>query len=64
MGFDEAAFDRDIKDVHLIYDYDAQNVKTGEPEKWKYEMWFYSKVSDSLFSRPPRTIIRVLLTIY
>ncbi|EMF12807.1 uncharacterized protein SEPMUDRAFT_133451 [Sphaerulina musiva SO2202] len=43
MGFDEAAFDRDIKDVHLIYDYDAQNVKTGEPEKWKYEMWFYSK---------------------
>ncbi|PIA96331.1 hypothetical protein CB0940_10778 [Cercospora beticola] len=43
MGFDEAAFDNDIKDLHLIYDYDAKNVETGEPEKWKYEMWFYSK---------------------
>lgn len=44
MGFDEAAFNKDIKDLHLIYDYDAKNVETGEPEKWKYEMWFYSKV--------------------
>ncbi|EMC90836.1 hypothetical protein BAUCODRAFT_144008 [Baudoinia panamericana UAMH 10762] len=36
------SFDTDIKDVHLIYDYDAENPKTGEPEKWRYEMWFFS----------------------
>jgi phenolic acid decarboxylase len=35
-------FDQDLKDLHLIYDYDAQNVETGEPEKWRYEMWFFS----------------------
>jgi hypothetical protein len=25
-------------DLHLIYDYDAHNPETGEPEKWRYEM--------------------------
>jgi hypothetical protein len=35
-------FDKDLKDLHLVYDYDAQNVDTGEPEKWRYEMWFFS----------------------
>lgn len=31
-------FDKELKDVHLIYEYDAKNPETGEPEKWKYEM--------------------------
>ncbi|KAI9835850.1 MAG: hypothetical protein M1819_001748 [Sarea resinae] len=35
-------FDQDIKDVHLIYNYDAESPE-GKPEKWKYEMWFYSE---------------------
>jgi hypothetical protein len=30
-------FDKDIKDVHLIYDYDAKD-EQGNPEKWRYEM--------------------------
>jgi hypothetical protein len=31
-------FDRDIRDVHLIYDYDSKDAQ-GNPEKWKYEMY-------------------------
>ncbi|PBP26785.1 hypothetical protein BUE80_DR002309 [Diplocarpon rosae] len=31
-------FNEDIKDVHLIYDYDAQDAE-GKPEKWR---WFFS----------------------
>ncbi|WWC57737.1 uncharacterized protein I303_100271 [Kwoniella dejecticola CBS 10117] len=31
---------KDIGDLHLIYDYDAKNPETNEPEKWRYEMWF------------------------
>ncbi|TVY38600.1 hypothetical protein LOCC1_G004744 [Lachnellula occidentalis] len=34
-------FDKDIRDVHLIYDYAAHD-ENGNPEKWKYEMWFFS----------------------
>ncbi|KAF8850231.1 hypothetical protein BDZ45DRAFT_770731 [Acephala macrosclerotiorum] len=34
-------FDKDIRDVHLIYDYDAKSAD-GKPEKWRYEMWFFS----------------------
>lgn len=30
-------FEKDIKDVHLIYDYAAQDAN-GNSEKWKYEM--------------------------
>jgi hypothetical protein len=33
-----AQFDKDIRDVHLIYDYDAQDAN-GNPEKWRYEMY-------------------------
>lgn len=31
-------FEKDIKDVHLIYDYDAKDSQ-GNPEKWRYEMY-------------------------
>lgn len=36
------SFERDIRDTHLIYDYDAQDA-SGNPEKWRYEMWFFSE---------------------
>jgi phenolic acid decarboxylase len=35
-------FDKDVRDVHLIYDYAAQDA-AGNPEKWRYEMWFFSE---------------------
>lgn len=37
------SFDQDVRDTHLVYDYDASNPQTGEPEKWRYEMWFASE---------------------
>ncbi|KAI9909949.1 hypothetical protein PsorP6_010413 [Peronosclerospora sorghi] len=36
------SFDEDIRDVHLVYEYDAEDAH-GKPEKWRYEMWFYSE---------------------
>ncbi|KAG9203575.1 hypothetical protein G6514_002593 [Epicoccum nigrum] len=36
------SFDKDIKDTHLIYDYDAQD-SDGNPEKWRYELWCFSE---------------------
>lgn len=38
----DPTFDRDIRDVHLIYDYDAED-EEGKPAKWRYEMWFFSE---------------------
>ena len=38
------AFKKDIENLHLLYDYDAENPETGEPEKWRYEMWFLSLI--------------------
>ncbi|RDW88245.1 hypothetical protein BP6252_00277 [Coleophoma cylindrospora] len=35
-------FDKDLRDVHLLYDYDAKDAQ-GNPEKWRYEMWFFSE---------------------
>lgn len=35
------SFDQDIRDLHLIYDYDAEG-EDGKPQKWRYEMWFFS----------------------
>ncbi|KAF2831315.1 hypothetical protein CC86DRAFT_137641 [Ophiobolus disseminans] len=35
------SFDRDIRDTHLVYDYDAQD-NDGNPEKWRYELWCFS----------------------
>ncbi|KAG6618480.1 Phenol acid carboxylase [Phytophthora cinnamomi] len=37
----DATFDKDIRDLHLIYDYDAESAD-GKPEKWRYELWFFS----------------------
>lgn len=37
----DPSFDNDIRDTHLIYDYNAQDAQ-GNPEKWRYEMWFFS----------------------
>jgi phenolic acid decarboxylase len=37
----DPSFDKDIRDTHLIYDYDAQD-EDGNPEKWRYELWCIS----------------------
>ncbi|KUI55016.1 hypothetical protein VP1G_02347 [Cytospora mali] len=35
------SFEEDIRNTHLLYDYNAQDAN-GNPEKWRYEMWFFS----------------------
>ncbi|KAF5020289.1 hypothetical protein F66182_7665 [Fusarium sp. NRRL 66182] len=37
-----STFEKDILNTHLIYDYDAADPQ-GNPEKWRYEIWFFSK---------------------
>jgi phenolic acid decarboxylase len=37
----DPSFSTDILDTHLIYDYAAQD-SAGNPEKWRYEIWFFS----------------------
>jgi hypothetical protein len=49
MAYPIEAFENDMKDVHLIYDFDATS-PSGVPEKWRYEIWFYSKVSRDVTS--------------
>ena len=34
-------FQTDLQNRHLIYDYLTQNDQ-GDPETWRYEMWFYN----------------------
>ncbi|ROW15220.1 hypothetical protein VPNG_03079 [Cytospora leucostoma] len=36
------SFEKDIRDTHLTYDYAAQD-ENGNPEKWRYEIWFFSE---------------------
>ncbi|KAI9731377.1 MAG: hypothetical protein M1834_005282 [Cirrosporium novae-zelandiae] len=38
----DTTFDEDIRDVHLLYDYDV-HTEDGKIEKWRYEMWFFSE---------------------
>jgi phenolic acid decarboxylase len=38
----DPSFEQDILDQHFIYDYDAQD-SDGNPEKWRYELWCFSK---------------------
>lgn len=40
---DMSDFDRDVRNLHITYDYKAKNVKTGAPEMWRYECWFFSE---------------------
>ena len=42
--YDEQIFNEDLLDVHLSYDYDAKDAQ-GNPEKWRYELWFPFKVN-------------------
>ncbi|CAD6565587.1 MAG: hypothetical protein ASARMPRED_007350 [Alectoria sarmentosa] len=37
-------FAKDLKDLHLVYDYNVQDAH-GNPEKWRYEIWFFSEAS-------------------
>ena len=40
---EDSQFVKDLKDVHLVYDYNARDAR-GNPEKWRYETWFFSEV--------------------
>ncbi|KAF9567121.1 hypothetical protein CPC08DRAFT_703358 [Agrocybe pediades] len=35
----QTPFERDLKDVHLVYDYGV-DAHEGAQEKWRYELWF------------------------
>lgn len=37
-----SSFDTDLRDRHLIYEYAARDTH-GNPETWRYEMWFYNE---------------------
>jgi hypothetical protein len=43
-SYDEQVFNEDLLDIHLSYDYDAEDAEEN-PEKWHYELWFPFKVS-------------------
>ncbi|KAF7361509.1 putative Phenol acid carboxylase [Mycena sanguinolenta] len=47
------SFVDDILDTHIIYEYDAAD-EHGNPEKWRYECWFFSehRVVYSIHSGP------------
>ncbi|SPN96656.1 uncharacterized protein DNG_00177 [Cephalotrichum gorgonifer] len=38
----DSTFDADLRDRHLIYDYNVQNAE-GSTEKWRYELWFFNE---------------------
>ncbi|OJJ99585.1 hypothetical protein ASPACDRAFT_119159 [Aspergillus aculeatus ATCC 16872] len=37
-----STFDADLRDRHIIYDYAAHD-GNGNPEKWRYEIWFFNE---------------------
>lgn len=39
----QSNWDKDLKDLHLVYDYNAKDAD-GNPEKWRYELWIFSPV--------------------
>ncbi len=39
----ESPFERDLKDLHLVYDYNVPDAQ-GKRERWRYEIWFFSEV--------------------
>ncbi|KAF4618477.1 hypothetical protein D9613_010061 [Agrocybe pediades] len=39
----QTPFERDLKDVHLVYDYGV-DAHEGAQEKWRYELWFSHEV--------------------
>ncbi|KPM46152.1 hypothetical protein AK830_g257 [Neonectria ditissima] len=38
----DPSFETDMRDVHIIYDYDAEDDQ-GNPQKWRYELWIFSE---------------------
>jgi len=42
MAQTDSTFDQDLRDVHLLYDYDVR-VENGNMEKWRYELWIFSE---------------------
>ena len=55
-------FDKDIRDLHLIYDYDAHD-SNGKPEKWRYEMYFSTLSPETLIPLLERTELTCVLKV-
>jgi hypothetical protein len=55
-------FDKDIRDLHLIYDYDAHD-SNGKPEKWRYEMYFTTLSPETLIPLLERTELTCVLKV-
>jgi hypothetical protein len=34
-------FEQDLRDVHIVYDYNVRDASSGASEKWRYEFWFF-----------------------
>ncbi|CAF9932879.1 hypothetical protein IMSHALPRED_009014 [Imshaugia aleurites] len=45
-------FAKDLQDFHLVYDYNVHDAQ-GNPEKWRYEIWFFSEYTRSTEVRWP-----------
>ena len=48
----DSDFAKDLHDLHLVYDYNVQDAH-GNPDKWRYEIWFFSEVCGISLSLPP-----------
>ena len=48
----DSDFAKDLRDLHLVYDYNVQDAH-GNPDKWRYEIWFFSEVCGISLFLPP-----------
>ena len=48
----DSEFAKDLRDLHLVYDYNVQDAH-GNPDKWRYEIWFFSEVCEIPLFLPP-----------
>lgn len=48
----DSDFAKDLRDLHLVYDYNVQDAH-GNPDKWRYEIWFFSEVCEISLFLPP-----------
>lgn len=48
----DSDFAKDLRDLHLVYDYNVQDAH-GNPDKWRYEIWFFSEVREISLFLPP-----------
>ena len=56
----DSDFVKDLKDLHLVYDYNVQDGH-GNPDKWRYEIWFFSEVCKISLSTSGSCLLAVRL---